>query len=70
MLSPLWLFICLLEAPEGIYAVFWLGIVTGASEINWEGSHTLSKKEKRNRSMSQNKHKQSVKKASNLIFML
>ena len=34
MLSPLWLFICLLEAPEGIYAVFWLGLVTGASEMH------------------------------------
>ena len=32
MLSPLWLFICLLEAPEGIYAVFWFGLVTGASK--------------------------------------
>ena len=48
MLSPSWLFICLLEAPDGIYAVFWLGLVTGASEINWEGSCTLSKKEKLN----------------------
>ena len=64
MLSPSWLFICLLEAPDGIiYAVFWLGLVTGVSEINWEGSCTLSKKEKRNQSMSQRKRKQSVKKA-------
>ena len=44
-LSPSWLLICLLEAPDGIYAVFWLGLVTGASVINLEGSHTLSKKE-------------------------
>ena len=57
MLSPLWLFICLLEAPDGIYAVFWLGLVTGASAINWKGLHTLSKKEKRNQSMSQRKRK-------------
>ena len=34
MLSPLWLFIWLLEAPEGIYAVFWFGLVTGASEMH------------------------------------
>ena len=26
---------------------FWLGLFTGASEINWEGSCALSKKEKR-----------------------
>ena len=48
MLSPPWLFICLLEAPKGIKCLFfWLGLVTGASEINWKGSCTLSKKEKR-----------------------
>ena len=46
MLSPSWLFICLLEASKGIYVIFLLGLVTGASEINWEGSCTLSKKEK------------------------
>ena len=69
MLSPSWLFICLLEAsPKGIYAVFWLGLVTGASEINWEGSCTLSKKEKRNQSMSQWKRKQKVKKSLKFSF--
>ena len=47
MLSPSWLLICLLEPPDGIYAVFWLGLVTGASEINWEGLCTISKKEKK-----------------------
>ena len=29
-----------------IYVVFWLGLVTGPSEINWEGLHTLNKKKK------------------------
>ena len=48
---------------------FWLGLVTGASEINWKGSCTLSKKEKRNQSMSQQgKRKQSVKKSLKFSF--
>ena len=50
MLPPSWLFICLIEAPDGYFAVFWLGLVTGASDqekFNWEGSCTLSKEEKR-----------------------
>ena len=47
MLSPSWLLICLLKTPDGIYAGFLLGFVTCASEINWEGSHTPSKKEKK-----------------------
>ena len=50
--------------------LFWLGLVTGASEINWEGSCTLSEKEKRNQSMSQRKRKQSVNKALNFLFVL
>ena len=58
MLSPLWLLICLLKTPDGICAGFLLGLVTCASEINWEGLHTLNKKEKRNRSMSQRKRKE------------
>ena len=70
MLSPSLLFICLLEAPNGIYAVFWLGLVTGASAINWKGSCTLSKKEKRNQSMSQRKRKQSVKESSKFSFII
>ena len=37
---------------------FLLGLVTGVSKINWESSHTLSKKEKRNRSLSQRKRRQ------------
>ena len=48
MLSPSYLYICLIEAPDGYFAVVWLGLVTGASDqekFNWEC--TLSKKEKR-----------------------
>ena len=59
MLSPSWLLICLIEAPDGIYAIFcqvlsqvpqcglvnnWKGKKTFH---NWEGLHTLSKKEKK-----------------------
>ena len=69
MLSPSWLFICLLEAPEGIYAVFWLGLVTGASENYWKGSCTLSKKEKWNQSMSQTKNANKVWKKLKIIFL-
>ena len=54
MLPPSWLVICLLED----ICRFLLGLVTGAWEINWEGLHTLSKKEKRNQSISQRKRKQ------------
>ena len=50
MLSPSWLLICLIEAPDGIYAVFCqvLSQVPQCGLVNnWEGSCTLSKKEKK-----------------------
>ena len=47
---------------------FWLGLVTGAWEINWEGSFTLSKKEKRNQSTSQ-KNANKVWKTLQICFL-
>lgn len=46
---------------------FLLGLATGVSKINWENSHTLSKKEKRNRSLSQRKRRQFQLKCENSL---